>query len=682
MTGRYPIDAPPGRDESLRKTAVTATACLLAAQVAVQAASLPYPEPASWERPGPAFWLLDDTDGRPRTDDRGFDVDHYDLDLRIDPAAETVAGAVTALIAFTDDAPPDSVVLDLVPALAVDEVLWDGSSTDFLRRDEELLIVTPTTAAGTATLTVRYHGSPQPHGNYHAGMLFRVQGDSPDNPLGKTVFTMSEPWSAHSWWPCKDHPADKATVTISVTAPDTMRVVANGGLIEESDDEPGWRRFVWDSSHPMSTYLVCVNVSRYVEWEESCAAAAGILPLTFHVYPADEAAAALDFAPVCEMVNFVEALCGPYPFPGERYGQVGIKWGGAMEHQTCTSLGRFIFTGDGRFANIIVHELAHQWFGDLITPADWPDIWLNEGFATYFEALWLEETQGQEIYLEKMRAIGPERHPDLFTGDGLLTDPDPILPNLLVYHKGAWVLHMLRGAVGDEIFFRFLHDYVTDPALAYGNVTTADLIAAASAAAGYDVSPLLHPWLETAAAPQLDWWVDSVPLSSGLQRHTLHLAQVQPTFFTLVLPVHLDGAWGQLDDRIVLDAPQAEFHWDLAGGLEDFQLDPAGWVLFSAEQIPPPAVTLAPPHPNPADADGARLTFIVNRTGPVRITLHDVRGRELGGWDLGVLTACEEPYPWHWLGRNGQGRPVASGTYWLAVWVEGQRASRKLTVVR
>lgn len=371
----------------MRKPAVTASLCLLAAHAAVQAASIPYPEPAAWEHPLPAAWLLDDADGRPRADDRGFDVGHYDLDLRIDPEAETVAGAVSARVAFTGAAPPDSVVLDLVPSLAVDEVLWDGASAEFLRRGEELLIVTPETAADTATVLVRYHGSPQPHGNYRAGMLFRVQGDSPDEPLGRTVFTMSEPWSAHSWWPCKDHPADKATVTVAVTAPDTMRVVANGALIAESGAGPGWRRFVWDALHPMSTYLVCVNVSRYVEWEESCAAAAGALPLTFHVYPVDEEAAALDFAPVCEMINFVEALCGPYPFPGERYGQVAIKWGGAMEHQTCTSLGRFLFTGDGRYANVLVHELSHQWFGDLITPADWPDIWLNEGFATYFEAL-------------------------------------------------------------------------------------------------------------------------------------------------------------------------------------------------------------------------------------------------------------------------------------------------------
>ena len=665
----------------MRATAVTASACLLAAHVAVQAAAIPDPDPAHWGHPLPEAWLTDAVDGRPRTDDRGFDVGHYDLNLRIDPEAETLAGDVTVRLAFVG-APPDSVVLDLGPGLLVDEVLWDGTPAGFLHHDEELLVATPAAPADTAAILVRYHGSPQPHGTFNAGMLFRTLGDSPADPRGKTVFTMSEPWSAHSWWPCKDHPADKATVTIAVTAPDTMRVVANGALIAETVADPGWRRFVWDALHPMSTYLVCLNVSQYVEWEETCAAAAGGLPLTYHVYPDDAANAAIEFEPVCDMITFMESICGPYPFPGERYGQVAIKWGGAMEHQTCTSLGRFIFTGDGRFANIILHELAHQWFGDLITPADWPDIWLNEGFATYFEALWLEETQGREAYLGKMRHIGPDLHPDLFTGDSPLVDPDPILPNTLVYHKGAWVLHMLRGALGDAVFFDFVHDYVRDPARAHGSVTTADLIAAASAAAGSDAGPLLRPWLETAEAPQLRWRVESLPLSSGGQRHVLYLEQTQPTLFELTLPVRLTTAAGTTDDTVVLAARSAAYDWDLDGPLEAFVLDPEGWLLFADEPLPPPAVALAPPRPNPAGADGARLSFAVNRDGPVRITLHDARGRELGAWDLGEMSAREAPYAWHWLGHDGDGRPVASGTYWLAVWNGDRRASRKLTLTR
>ena len=660
---------------------IIVTACLLSGPAATGAV-LPLPDAAHLERPRPSAWLRDDGDGRPRADDRGFDVQTYMLVLRIDPGAGTIEGSVGIDMHFPAGAPPDTVVLDLVPDLEVDAVGWMWLGTpEYIRRGEELLVIPPLGAGDEALISVTYHGAPQPHGAYHAGMLFRRQGDSPHDLGAPTVFTMSEPWSAHSWFPCKDHPADKAHVAFSIEVPDTLRVVANGTFVYDGVNNPGWRTYAWQTDHPMSTYLICVNVSDYVEWEESCDALDGPLPLTYHVYPDHEAAARTEFEPVCDMVHFMEDLCGPYPFPGERYGQVEIKWGGAMEHQTCTSLGNFIVVGEGRFRNIVLHELAHQWFGNLITPADWPDIWLNEGFATYFEALWLEHTEGRAAYLAKLHTIGPERHPDLFTGDGPLTDPDPILPNVLVYHKGAWVLHMLRWALGDAVFFDFLHDYVTDPARAFGHVATADVIAASSSAAGYDTAPLLRPWLETAEAPQLQWWVESVPLSSGLQRHTLHLAQTQTTPFSLVLPVRLDGDWGRHDDRVVLDAREAAFHWDLAGELDDLSLDPEGWVLFADAPLPPPTVALAPPRPNPAGADGARLSFAVGRDGPVRVTLHDARGRELGAWELGALSARDEPYAWHWLGRDGQGRPVASGTYWLAVWSGGERSSRKISII-
>ena len=163
------------------------------------------------------------------------------------------------------------------------------------------------------------------------------------------------------------------------------------------------------------------------------------------------------------MVELMTGLAGPWPFPGEKYAQAEIKWLGAMEHQTATSYSQFLLTGTGYWENFVIHELAHQWFGDSLTPAAWADIWLNEGFARYGEALWVEHTQGRAAYREFMLQIGARSHPDLFTEDGLLGDPDPILPNLLVYDKGAWLLHCAAPADRDEAFFAFLLDYATDP---------------------------------------------------------------------------------------------------------------------------------------------------------------------------------------------------------------------------
>ncbi len=653
---------------------------LLLSWAGVAAAEVAPPvDAALYERPRIPVDLRDD-DPPPRAEDRGYDVLRYALDLRVDPGAATVDGSVRILLDFLDVTPPDTLVLDLVDDLEVDAVETGGAAIPHQHVDGEIRIPVPPGTTGPLELTVRYHGAPQPHGEYRAGMLFRHTGDSPHEIGDPIVFTVSEPWSAHSWWPCKDHPLDKAVVDIAVTAPDTLRVVANGLLKEETAAEPGWRRFVWETGYPLSTYLVCVNVSLYTEWADSCWTDAGLLPLTFHVPPEQEAHARVEFEPTCDMVDFMAGLAGPYPFAEERYGQVGIKWGGAMEHQTCTSVGTFAFTGDGRFETLILHELAHQWFGDLFTPAAWADIWLNEGFATYCEALWLEETQGADAYFQRMRRIGPEQHPDLFTGDGILVDPDPILPNLLVYHKGAWLLHMLRGAVGDAAFFEFLHDYATDPGRTFGHVATADVIAAASAAAGRDVAPLLRPWLETASAPQLQWSVSDAPLSNGRRRHTLRIVQTQDTLFELSLPVRLVLDGSTRDERVRVSARETVAYWDLDTPLLDLQLDPEGWVLFADEPLPPPAVALGPPRPNPAGADGVELSFELARAGPVSITVHDLRGRELGRWDLGDHPAGL-PHAWRWLGEDGAGRPLPAGAYWLAVHADGRRASRRVTLL-
>ena len=156
---------------------------------------------------------------------------------------------------------------------------------------------------------------------------------------------------------------------------------------------------------------------------------------------------------MCIRDSFLTGRLGPYPFAGEKYAQVEVIWGGAMEHTTATSIGQFMYTGDRRFEQVVLHELAHQWFGDSLTPAGWQDIWLNEGFATYAEALWLEHSEGPAARDDFLQLIGPGRHPALFAGEGTLAEPSPVLPNTLVYDKGAWVLHMLRGIIGDEAFF-------------------------------------------------------------------------------------------------------------------------------------------------------------------------------------------------------------------------------------
>jgi aminopeptidase N len=637
------------------------------------------PEPALLEKPGGV--LLSDGAPPPEAGDRGFDVLHYALDIALDPGGRRIDGTVVLQIAFPAAA-PDTLRLDLDDVHAVSALTWDGRPVDWVRAGETLRIPVPPDAGTTAAVSVTWGGRPVPHGNYGAGLFFRVQGSTPQDPLAPAVASMSEPWSAHSWWPCKDHPSDKATLSLSVVAPDSLQVVANGVRTRLEPAGPGLSRTTWETAYPLPPYLVAVNLSRFVEWEESCAAAEGPLRLTYHVFPASEAAARYDLSTTCDMVRFLESLCGPYPFGAERYGQVEFKWGGAMEHQTCSSLGTTVLRGDGRHRDIILHELAHQWFGDKITPRVWSDIWLNEGFASYCEALWIEHEQGRVAYLERMARIGPRQHPDLFTGDGPLTDPDPILPNLLVYHKGAWILHMLRGLIGDEAFFRCLHDWANDPATAYGSVDTDGFLATASAAAGRDVDRLLRPWLDTAAVPHLAWQTRTEGLPGDRTRVTLRLRQQQTTPFVLRVPVRLVGSGGVVEDAVWSEGAVTERNWVIDGVLKGLHVDPEGWVLAARRPLPAPEVKLLPPRPNPAGADGTVLSFQLLHAGPARVELHDARGRRLGCWELGVLPAEAAPVAWRWTGVDDAGRPVPAGTYWLSVHAAGDRSTRKVVLVR
>ncbi|MHB8080087.1 MAG: M1 family aminopeptidase [Candidatus Krumholzibacteriia bacterium] len=659
----------------------------------------PPADPAVWENPPPAlFGAHHAASGAgpsreevfPESGTRGYDVLDYDLALALDIGARRVRGAVAITLRATGGE-LDTARVDLHPDLAVDSLLWNGAPAAFRRDGIRLLAALPSPPADGATgiLRIAYSGAP-PQGvpPFNAGLMFRRHGDETPDPSDDApiVANVSEPATAHTWWPCKDDPSDKATATIAVTVPDSLTVVSNGALVGETAPAPGLRRSVWRERHPIATYLVSIAVSNYVRWDETCPCAAGEVPLSFHVFPQDEARARVALAPTCDMLRCLETLAGPYPFADEKYAQAGIRWGGAMENQTATSLGQFVFTTDGRHDSVVVHELAHQWFGDLVTPTRWSDIWLNEGFARYAEALWIEHTAGPAAYFAELQRLGPQRHPDLFTTSGILTDPAPVLPNLLVYDKGAWILHLLRWQIGDAPFFRFLRAWATDPARAYGHVTSADFVAAASAAAGADLAPFLTPWLDSDAVPELAWQATAQPLAGNRTRLTLRLAQRQATLFTLDVPLRVLTDAGPHDLRAPLRGRGGEYAWTFDGRVadprRDLAIDPDGWLLWRPADGPAfiAPVAILGQAPNPVRSDGAEFAFTLRAPGPVTARLYDARGRRLGTWDLGDRPA--DTSRWLWPGRDDAGRPLPAAIYWLELTTPGGQATRKVTVLR
>jgi aminopeptidase N len=407
----------------------------------------------------------------------GYDVQHYTIALTVDVAAETISGTTT--ISATAQMPLAAFNLDLA-GLTVEQVAVNGAPAPFARVDHELTI-TPTVAlvdGAPFTVAVAYHGAPQPV--IDPGVPFGGVGWLSYDDVGSYV--VSEPSGAMSWYPNNNHPADKATYTFVITAPAPYVVAANG-LPVAIDEADGWRTYHWESQYPMATYLATVNVAHFEMIEEVGPAG---LPIINFFPPEQSRRLQRSFADVDEMIAYFSELIAPFPF--ESYGAIvmEVPMGGALETQT-----RSIFGQGATIDMIIVHELAHQWFGNSVSPATWRDLWLNEGFATYFQHLWTEQTKGPIIFAATMRGslVGAR-------SSQLPPPGDPPLDNLFgpsVYVRGSLTLHALRLTVGDEPFFEILRTYYAR--FAGGNAGTADFIAVAEEVSGQELTDLFEAWL-------------------------------------------------------------------------------------------------------------------------------------------------------------------------------------------
>jgi aminopeptidase N len=629
----------------------------------------------------------------PPSDDRGYDVLSYDLDIELFPDTRTISGTVDiGLVALATG--KNRVRLDLVDELTCDGVTFRGLETHFTHAGDSLVVNLDSdlATAGADTVSVRWHGRPPSHGNFRTGLMFRTHDNgTPDDPNDDQpiIANQNQPWSAHSWWPCKDHPSDKALFSIRTTVPEPLVVISNGTLIREDAPGPGLRRFAWREAYPMATYLVSVAVTHFASGSESCdPGTGGPVRLDYHVFPQHRGNAEVDLARTCDMLELMTRLAGPYPFIGEKYAQAEFKWVGSMEHQTATSLSPIVFSGDGRYELVVIHELAHQWFGDSLTPEVWADIWLNEGFARYFEALWVEHAYGLPEYQEYMRLIGPVRHPDLFVNDGVLSDPDPILPNSLVYDKGAWVLHMLRMLIGEEAFVGFLADYAADPELVLGSVTLDDMIGAAETAAGRDLSGFFGPWLDTAEVPTLNMSMkrtDSGPSGNGV---ALRFTQHQTPVFEFALPLVIHTSCGDLHETVVLSRYRQDFSWNTPCPVESVSVDPDSMVLMKWASDAPPVIQVKGPWPNPVQGIEAEFRIYLTSDLQVVAKLYDGRGRLLEKTDLGTLATTGPaddpetmPHIWTWPGATTGSARIPTGIYWLEFSAGDARAVRKLTLL-
>ena len=397
-----------------------------------------------------------------------YDVIYYGIDLTIEPPQEKVTGTVQVRAAVVDE-PIDHMEVDLLDNMTVSQVTVSGATVSFTHQNDliDIDLDSSYTAGEIVDVAIEYSGNPASSGLGSFG--FDSHADKP------MIWSLSEPFGARNWWPCKDQPVDKAdSVDIKVTVPKGMIVASNGTLrevIDNGDTETYW----WHEGYPIVTYLVSVAIHEYEVYSDYFAySPTDSMEIQFYVFPDHLEYVQTNYAKTKDMLGIFSDLFGLYPFIEEKYGHAEFVWGGGMEHQTCTSLG-------GCSEALIAHELAHQWWGDMITCRDFHHIWLNEGFATYSEALYWEQVSGQEAYFNDMNN-------NQYFGGGTIYVPDlsdewRIFDWGLSYAKASWVLHMLRNVVGDSTFFDILQAYY-DSEYRHGTAVTEDFQAVCQAVSG------------------------------------------------------------------------------------------------------------------------------------------------------------------------------------------------------
>jgi aminopeptidase N len=423
---------------------------------------------------------------RPRDGNGGYDVDHYGLELRYDPASGRLDGQ--ALITARASSTLTAFDLDF-GGLKVTSVAVDGSPARWRRPSDGELQVTPSRPVSVTrpfTVDVRYGGVPRQGGS----VLHTPDG----------IAVLGEPDSARDWFPANDHPRDKATYDFAITVPDGLTAIANGVPAGSAPAGAGWTTWRWRVNQPMVTYGATMAVGKYRIVADKTVDGKPVYSAVAVSVPPDVADAALARTP--EIASFLARQFGPYPF--DALGGVvpdASEMKGALETQTRPTYPVIQFREPGGDKTVIIaHELAHQWFGDSVSLSTWRDIWLNEGFATYAEWLWKEHL-GLGTVAQSFDGLYARLHA---TGKAKWQPPpgDPAPGDLfspMSYNGGAMTLYAVRRTVDDDAFGRILREWVA--AHRYGNATTADFVALAQRISGRDLKALFDAWLYGKTVP-------------------------------------------------------------------------------------------------------------------------------------------------------------------------------------
>jgi len=477
-----------------------------------------------------------------------YDVKYHRLELNIDPSVATISGDVTTY--FEAKEAMTEITFDLADNMIVSQVLQRGSNLSYTQNsDDELIITLPTTQAQGVldSLTVSYAGNPVSSG---FGSFEQTTHGNDNDPI---IWTLSEPYGAKGWWPCKQDLIDKIEdidvyITTPVLNPLNKPYVAVSNGLEQSQVVTGSEKTThFKHGHPIPAYLIAVAVTNYEVYSHEVANNGNPFDIVNYVYPENLASAQASTGVTVDIMNLFTNLFEEYPFADEKYGHAQFGWGGGMEHTTISFMGSFN-------RGLIAHELAHQWFGNKITCGSWKDIWLNEGFATYLSGLVIEGLDGAPSFKswrqQTVNNITSQPHGAVYLTDQDTTSVNRIFSSRLSYNKGAMVLHMLRKKLGDADFYRGLQNYLDSPDLAYDYAKTEDFIDVMEATTGEDLDEFFNDWVYNQGYPTyaVNWNQDESQLQLMVSQTQSHASV---SFFEAEVPIRILGTFGESLDLVL-----------------------------------------------------------------------------------------------------------------------------------
>ena len=485
-----------------------------------------------------------------------YDITYHRLDFTVNPNFASITGKVTTT--YTALSNMSTITFDLFNTMNVTSAKINNVNLTFNHVGDELIINLPATqSAGTqATVEVNYNGDPTASG--FGSFVKSMHGLTP------VIWTLSEPFGARDWWPCKQDLNDKVdSIDVYITAPSQYTAVSNG-IETTAPVIVGSNKIThFHHSYPIPAYLIAIAVTNYQVYNQQGGLGtvqSPYFPIINYLYPETATANIASVQVTPSIINFYETKFGNYPFRSEKYGHCQFAWGGGMEHTTVS----FMTAGsNGAYSRgLIAHEMGHQWFGDKITCGSWNNIWLNEGFATYLASLVIQFLDGNTAFISNktgmINNITSQTGGAVYLTDIEATDVNRIFSGRLSYDKGAMVLEMLRWKLGDAAFFQGLNEYINDTNLTYKYAVTSDLKSHLEAVYGSSLTDFFNDWIYNQGYPT--YTITTQNWGAGQVKVVVNQTQSHPSvsYFELPIPLRFTGNAGQTFDTFVNNTTNGE----------------------------------------------------------------------------------------------------------------------------